>query len=100
MFKRVIKKALEWYEKALAAYEKLLGPGHLMVINKVFNMARIFHKLGRYGKALEWYERAVAGYRKLLDPDHDLALLTLNQMAALTTSKRTTQIRWHALKKY
>ena len=57
-------KALEWYGRALAGREKLLGVGHPDTLWTVYGMALVFGRQGQHDKALEWYSRALTGTEK------------------------------------
>ena len=68
-------KALEWYQRALAAKEKSLGMDHPSTLDTVNNMANEYVSQGEYTKALELYQRALAGKEKLLGMDHTSTLI-------------------------
>src|SRR5579871_3939840 len=63
-------EAMQWYERALASYEKALGKDHPSTLTIINNIAFVFDKQGKYNKAMRWYERALAGYEKALGKDH------------------------------
>jgi len=43
-------KALEWYEKALAIYEKVLGKEHPNTVSTYNSIALVYHYQGEYSK--------------------------------------------------
>ena len=47
--------ALEWYEKALAIREKVLGKDHPDTATTYNNIAGVYSRKGEYDIALEWY---------------------------------------------
>ena len=80
-------KALEWFEKALAIREKVLGkesPSNATTYN---NIALVCDKQGDYAKALEWFEKALEIYEKLLGKQHP-AIATIYNNIALVLSNR------------
>jgi len=47
-------KALEWFQKALAICEKVLGKEHPDTAMTYNNIAMVYNNQGDYTKALEW----------------------------------------------
>jgi tetratricopeptide (TPR) repeat protein len=63
-------KALEWYGKALAICEKVLGKEHPDTATTYNNIALVYDSQGDYGKALEWYGKALAICEGVLGRGH------------------------------
>ncbi len=57
-------------ERALAIWEKALGPDHPDVAASLNNLASLYHAQGAYERAKPLYERALAIREKALGPDH------------------------------
>jgi tetratricopeptide (TPR) repeat protein len=64
------KEALEWYMKALAIREKVLGTDHPCTASTYNNIAIVYYAQGEYEKALEWYNKALAIREKVLGQEH------------------------------
>ena len=76
-------KALEYYGKALAIVERVLGTGHSDTATTYNNMAVVYHAQGDYGKALEYYGKALAIRERVLGPEHPDTATTYNDMAVV-----------------
>ena len=63
-------KALEWYRKALAITEKVLGKEHPSTATTYNNIAGVYDNQGNYEEALEWYRKALAITEKVLGKEH------------------------------
>jgi tetratricopeptide (TPR) repeat protein len=74
-------KALEWYNRALAGEEVLLGRDHPNTLSIVNNMALVYQKQGYYSRALELFGQVLAGMEKSLGRDHPDTLITVNNVA-------------------
>lgn len=74
-------EVLEWYERALAGYEKVLGKVHPSTLDTVLNIGGIHVHQGHDPDALQWCERALAGYEKVLGKDHPQTLSTAQWIA-------------------
>ena len=74
-------KALEWYEKALAIKEKVLGKEHPSTATTYNNIAGVYESQGDYPKALEWCEKALAVSEKVLGKEHPSTATTYNNIA-------------------
>jgi len=75
-------KAQSYYEKALNAYTKCMGPEHPEVACSMGDLANVYCDQGRFPNALELYQQAHAIHAKAFGPDHvdtagDLASLGL-----------------------
>ncbi|CAF4190301.1 unnamed protein product, partial [Rotaria sordida] len=66
--------AIDFHEKSLAIYEKILSPNHPDLANSYNNIGQVYDNMGDYSKALEFYKKAHKIYEKALPPNHpDLA---------------------------
>ena len=74
-------KALEYYEKACAIREKVLGKGHPYTATTYNNMALVYDAQGNYEKALEYNKKALAIKEKVLGEAHPSIATTYNNMA-------------------
>ncbi|KAL4740396.1 hypothetical protein BDV11DRAFT_214403 [Aspergillus similis] len=59
------KEAEEMYQRALAGYEKALGPDHTSTLMTVNNLGNLYSYQGKLNAAEEMYQRALAGYEKV-----------------------------------
>ncbi|KAL2817330.1 hypothetical protein BJX63DRAFT_385723 [Aspergillus granulosus] len=73
-----LKEAEEMYQRALAGYEKALGPNHTSTLDTVNNLGILYKDQGKLEEAEEMYQRALAGYKRALGPDHTTHPPTLN----------------------
>jgi tetratricopeptide (TPR) repeat protein len=71
------------FQRALAIYEKALGPDHPYVAASLNNLAGLYHNQGKYAAAEPLYQRALAIYEKALGPDHPDVATSLNGLAEL-----------------
>ncbi|KAJ5642527.1 hypothetical protein N7490_006527 [Penicillium lividum] len=78
-----LKEAEEMYQRALAGYEKALGPDHTSTLDTVNNLGSLYSDQGKPKEAEEMYQRALAGYEKALGPDHTSTLNTVNNLGLL-----------------
>ncbi|KAJ5100914.1 hypothetical protein N7456_006966 [Penicillium angulare] len=78
-----LKEAEEMYQRALAGYEKALGPDHASTLNTVNNLGNLYSDQGKLKEAEEMYQRALAGYEKALGPDHISTLDIVNNLGVL-----------------
>jgi len=74
-------KALEWYGKALAIKEKVLGNEHPSTATTYNNIAFVCSCQGDYEKALEWYGKALMIFEKVLGNEHPDTATTYNNIA-------------------
>jgi hypothetical protein len=98
------KEAEEMYQRALAGYEKALGPNHTSTLVTVNNLGNLIHlfclfqlplifienakvvhciQSGRMIWTEGMYQRALAGYEKALGPNHTSTLVTVNNLGNL-----------------
>ena len=71
------------YKRALAIYEKALGPDHPHVATSLNNLAGLYVNQGRYDAAEPLFKRALAISEKALGPDHPDVATSLNNLALL-----------------
>ncbi len=71
------------FERALAIFEKALGPDHPDVAQALTNLAELYRAQGAYERAEPLFERALAISEKALGPDHPNVAALLNNLAAL-----------------
>ncbi len=75
--------ALPFAERALAIYERALGPDHPRVATSVNNLATLRQSQGDYAGALPLHERSLAIRERALGPDHPEVAESLNNLATL-----------------
>ena len=63
-------KALEFYQKALAIFEKVLGSEHPSTATTYNNIAFVHYNKGDYDKALEYFQKALTIREKMLVAEH------------------------------
>jgi tetratricopeptide (TPR) repeat protein len=71
------------FRRALANFEKNLGPEHPSVATSLNNLARLLQNLGRYTEAEPLHRRALAINEKALGAEHLVVASTLNHLASL-----------------
>jgi tetratricopeptide (TPR) repeat protein len=71
------------YERALALHERLLGPDHPDVAERLYDLANLYRDQGRYGEAEPLYLRALAIQERGLGSDHSDVSRTLHSLAYL-----------------
>ena len=77
--------AEQMYLRALAGYEKALGPDHTSALNTVNNLGNLYKNEGKLIEAERMYLRALAGSEIVLGPDHTSTLDTVNNLRILYT---------------
>ena len=75
-------KALEYYQKALAIKEKVLGEEHPSTATSYNNIGGVFDSRGDYPKALEYYQKALAIFEKVLGEEHPNTATVRNNIRA------------------
>lgn len=78
----------QMYQRALARYEKALGPDHTSTLQTINNVGILYRGQGRLDEAEKMYQRALAGKEKALGPDHTLTLNTVNNLGNLYLDQR------------
>jgi tetratricopeptide (TPR) repeat protein len=71
------------YKRALAIWEKALGPEHPDVATSLNNLAGLYHDQGKYDQAEPLYKRALPIMEKALGPEHRDVATSLNNLAGL-----------------
>jgi len=71
------------YQRALAIWEKALGPQHPNVATGLSNLATLYRLQGKYAEAEPLYQRALAIDEKALGPDDPEVATDLNNLAGL-----------------
>ena len=75
-------ESLEWYQKALDIYEKVLGKEHPYTAVSYNNIASVHHRQGDYSKALELHQKALNIREKVLGTEDPYTAKTYNNIAA------------------
>jgi len=75
------------YRRALAIWERALGPDHPETATSLNNLADLLRSKGDYAGAEPLYRRALAIVEKALGPDHPSTATLLNNLAELLNSK-------------
>ncbi|CEJ62692.1 Putative TPR repeat protein [Penicillium brasilianum] len=78
-----LKEAEEMYLRALAGYEKALGPDHTSTLSTVNSLGNLYRNQGNLKEAEEMHQRTLVGYEKALGPDHTSTLGTVNNLGVL-----------------
>ncbi|CAG8907052.1 unnamed protein product, partial [Penicillium egyptiacum] len=78
-----LDEAEQMYIRALAGYEKALGPDHTSILDTVNNLGLLYADQGKLDEAEQMYIRALAGYEKALGPEHLSTLRTVNNLGLL-----------------
>jgi len=71
------------HQRALAIWEKALGPGHPNVAMSLNNLANLYHRQGKYAEAEPLYQRALAIDEEALGPEHPNVATSLENYADL-----------------
>lgn len=74
-------RAQELLERALATWERALGPDHVSVATCLDNLGVLLEERGDDRGARERYERASKIFERELGPDHPETLMCLNNLA-------------------
>jgi tetratricopeptide (TPR) repeat protein len=82
-----LKDAEGMYSRALAEYQKVLGPDHTSTLDTVGKLGRLYAKQGQFEDAERMYNRALVGYEKALGCDHTSTLATVNNLGLLYTDQ-------------
>ena len=83
------EKALEYYGKALAISERVLGTGHPDTAVTYNNMAWVYSEQGDYEKALKYYKRANAVFLSVFGANHPHTRVIQRNIKALERIVRT-----------
>ena len=71
------------YERALAIWERTVGPDHPVTAQSVSNLGRLLQARGELHAARPLAERALVVREQVLGPDHFLTAMSLDNMARL-----------------
>ncbi|ROT37119.1 hypothetical protein SODALDRAFT_280094, partial [Sodiomyces alkalinus F11] len=71
------------YRRALAGYEKALGPDHTSTLSTVNNLGNLYKARGKLDNTEAIYLRALAGTEKALGPDHPSTRLVIRNLEKL-----------------
>ncbi len=73
-------KALEYFFKALAINEKVLGTAHPSTATSYNNIGLVYDNQGDYDKALEYYSKALAIYEEVFGTEHSFTATSYNNI--------------------
>ncbi|KAJ5110529.1 FAD-binding monooxygenase [Penicillium argentinense] len=76
-----LEKAEEMYQRALAGYEKTLGPDHPSTLASVSNLGLVLDSQGKYEEAEAMHRRALEGYKEVLGREHPDTLTSVDNLA-------------------
>lgn len=76
------------YQRALAGFEKALGPDHTSTMDIVNNLGVLYKGQGKLKEAEELYQRALLGKEKALGLDHTSTLMAVNGLGNLYSDQR------------
>jgi len=79
----ILSGARPWYERAVASWERGLGPDNTYTADGLNNLAGLLQAQGELQGARSLYERAVAIYEQVRGPNHPSTALGLNNLALL-----------------
>lgn len=75
--------AEQMYQRALAGYEKAVGPDHASTLETVHNIGVLYRVQCKLDQAERMYQRALSGFEKALGPDHASTLRTVDNLGVL-----------------
>jgi tetratricopeptide (TPR) repeat protein len=70
-------------KRALAGFEKALGPEHLNTLKVIQNLDTLYHSCGKLDEAETMLKRALAGYEKVLGLEHRNTLGVVQNLGRL-----------------
>jgi tetratricopeptide (TPR) repeat protein/nucleoside phosphorylase len=76
-------QALEWFGKALAVREEVLGTEHPDTATTYNNIGGVYHDQSSYAEALEWYGKALAVFEAVLGTEHPDTATTYNNIGGV-----------------
>jgi len=76
-------QAMNYYQKALAIREKVLGSEHPDTAASYNNIGLLYHDQGDYPQALNYYQKALAIHKKVLGVEHPDTARSYNNIGAL-----------------
>ncbi len=71
------------YQRALATFERVLGPEHPSTLSTVNSLVNLYAEQGKYEQAEPLYQRALATFERVLGPEHPSTLSIVNNLANL-----------------
>jgi tetratricopeptide (TPR) repeat protein/MinD-like ATPase involved in chromosome partitioning or flagellar assembly len=74
------RKAIEYYEQALAIRKKVYGEKHPQVASALNNLGEVWNTLGESRKAIEYYEQALAIRERVYGEKHPQVASALNNL--------------------
>ncbi|KAM0447604.1 hypothetical protein ACHAO4_008931 [Trichoderma viride] len=81
LYLREYNKALEYFIRALAGDEKILGPKHIDTLTTIHNIGVAYNGLGQHDKATECFTRSLAGEEEeIIGPGYEDTLPTVNNI--------------------
>ena len=80
-------EAIPLAERALAIWEKALGPEHPLFATSLNNLANLYREKGDYVRAEPLHLRALMIWEKALGPDHRIVASSLNDVANMYREK-------------
>ncbi|KAJ5458800.1 hypothetical protein N7530_010744 [Penicillium desertorum] len=75
--------AEQMYTRALAGYEKALGPDHTSTLRTANDLGNLYRDQGKLDQAEQMFIWALARYEKVLGPDHTSTLSIFNNLGYL-----------------
>ena len=70
-----LEEAKDIFVRALAGYEKALGPEHTSTMDTILCLGASYKDQGKLGKVEDMYVRVLAGYEKTLGPEHKTVMV-------------------------
>ena len=85
------EEALNYYQKALAIREKVLGTEHPNTATTYHNIGFSYYKMKKYDTALEYMNKALAIFQEKLGPIHPRTITVQNCIANVETAMRESK---------
>ena len=71
------------YVRALAGWEKALGPDHTSTLSTVNNLGLLYRDQGKLAEAEQMYQRALLGLQNSSGSEHPSTMIIMNNMKTL-----------------
>ena len=71
------------YSRALAGYEKVLGPNHVRTLNTINKLGGVYRQGGRPDEVEQMYLQALVGWESVLGRDHLSTVTTAKSLCTL-----------------
>lgn len=81
------KEAEKMYQRALAGYEKTLGPNHTSTRDTVNKLGLVYADQAKLEEAERMYQRALEGYEEVLGREHPDTLTTVNHLGSVLSDQ-------------